>query len=396
MRQIDDVKTGDRRLIASRLADGINDYIRRGDSDDSAYNTLARETFAYQYRFNAPYRAFCDGRGVMFNDIKTWRDIPAAPAAAFKRFALTCAPEEKCRPPHGVTFHSSGTTGAETSRHLMDSATVSVYRRSISDGFRRFVALDGAVTPIFALMPDAKQSPHSSLSFMLNALGFVRRPESGLTAFVAGNATLRAKFEAEVRQIIFLWERGWQEELVSQFRDVERPVTLFGTAFAFVHFFDHSEERFALPPGSRIVETGGFKGKSREVSREELYALFTERFGVPATHCISEYGMSEMASQYYDSTLYDFVNGIRREPRKIAPPTLRTRIIDPVMNADVAPGQPGLLIHYDLANLNSVMAIQSEDLGVWAEDGDGFHLLGRAPGAVLRGCSLTAEEVRQQ
>jgi hypothetical protein len=102
--------------------------------------------------------------------------------------------------------------------------------------------------------------------------------------------------------------------------------------------------------------------------------------------------MSEMASQFYDSTLYDHVNGIKRPPRKIAPLTVRTRIVNPVTGGDAAPGQPGLLTHYDVANLNSVVAIQTEDMGIAAEDGDGFTLLGRAPGAVLRGCSLTAEE----
>jgi hypothetical protein len=115
--------------------------------------------------------------------------------------------------------------------------------------------------------------------------------------------------------------------------------------------------------------------------------------GVPPTHCISEYGMSEMASQFYDSTYYDHVNGIKRAPRKVAPPTVRTRVMDPVTGEDAAPGQPGLLAHCDLANLNSVLAIQTEDMGVAADDGDGITLLGRAPGAVLRGCSLTAEEM---
>jgi hypothetical protein len=124
-----------------------------------------------------------------------------------------------------------------------------------------------------------------------------------------------------------------------------------------------------------------------------MYALFTRRLGVPATHCLSEYGMSEMASQYYESALRDHAEGVRREPRKLAQPhLLQTRVVDPVTGADAAPSEPGLLAHYDLANLNSVMAIQTEDYGYRHPDGDGIVLLGRAPGAPLRGCSLTAEE----
>jgi hypothetical protein len=190
----------------------------------------------------------------------------------------------------------------------------------------------------------------------------------------------------------FIWGDGWIERLAVWFRAQRKPYTVFGTAFAWMHFFDAFSERFRLPEGSIVLETGGFKGRSREVARDELYGLFAERLGVPPTHCVSEYGMSEMASQFYDSTLYDYASGIQRTPRKVAPPTVRTRLVDPVTGEDAAPGHPGLLTHYDLANLNSVLALQTEDMGIAAEDGDGFHLLGRAPGAVLRGCSLTAEE----
>lgn len=191
----------------------------------------------------------------------------------------------------------------------------------------------------------------------------------------------------------FFVEEGWQERLAETLRELQGPVVAFGTAFAWVHFFDSVSERFSLPSGSRVVETGGFKGRSREVARDELYTLFTERLGVPATHCLSEYGMSEMASQFYDSTLYDHVHGIVRPVRKVALPWLRTRIMDPVTGQEAKTGEAGLLAHYDLANLNSVLAIQTEDMGIAAEDDDGFYLLGRAPGAVLRGCSLTAEEL---
>jgi hypothetical protein len=221
----------------------------------------------------------------------------------------------------------------------------------------------GGTAPIVALMPSPAEAPHSSLSFMLGELG----------------AT-------------FVWGDGWIEWLAAQIATQRAPCTLFGTAFAWVRFFDAVPERFGLPAGSIVLETGGFKGRSREVSREELYALFTERLGVPPTHCVSEYGMSEMASQFYDSTLRDYMNGIQRAARKVAPPTVRTRLLDPVTGEDAALSEPGLLTHYDLANLNSVLAIQTEDMGIAAKDGDGFHLIGRAPGAILRGCSLTAEE----
>jgi hypothetical protein len=356
------------------LAADIAAHLERahvGVGDPAAFDALMRRVFAHQWRHNRPYRAFCDGRGVTPDTLTSWRDIPPAPAAAFKRFALTCAPEEDCTPERGGrVFHSSGTTGAETSRHFLDAAALDLYRLSLWRTYHRYVLPEGRGMPVLALMPPPDELPHSSLSFML--------------------AELCARYGGA-----FYGRPGWQEELAADLRQADAPVAVFGTAFAWVHFFDADPSlRLALPPGSRVLETGGFKGRSREVSRDELYALFTERLGVPATHCVSEYGMSEMASQFYDSALWDDVTGRDRPVRKIAPRWLRTRVMDPVTGEEAAPGQPGLLAHYDLCNLNSVLAIQTEDYGYACEDGEGFVLLGRAPGAVLRGCSLTAEEMQ--
>lgn len=328
---------------------------------------LARQVFAYQFAHNLPYRTFCEGRGVTPDRLETWLDIPPAPAMAFKRFDLTCSPIDECTPERGGrVFHSSGTTGSETSRHYMDAHALGLYRLSLRWGYRRFVLPDGARLPLLALMPPPRELPHSSLSFML---GELIADYGG--SFYAGD--------------------GWQARLADTLRELDGPVAVFGTAFAWVHFFDATTETFHLPGGSRVIETGGFKGRSREVEPDELYALLTERLGIPPSHAIAEYGMSEMASQFYDSSLLDAAVGMDRPRRKVALPQLQTRIIDPVAGVDAAPGTPGLLAHYDLYNLNSAIAIQTEDMGVAASDGDGFHLLGRAPGAILRGCSLTAE-----
>jgi hypothetical protein len=185
----------------------------------------------------------------------------------------------------------------------------------------------------------------------------------------------------------FFWGDGWQERLIASLRNLTTPITLFGTAFAWVHFFDTLNNRdknasFTLSNNTKIVETGGFKGKSREVSRDELYGWFVAKLGVPLTHCHSEYGMSEMASQFYSAG-----NG-----PLYGPDWLKTRVLDPLTEIECPNGTPGLLAHYDLANTNSVIAIQTEDWGYKNANNDGsLVLLGRAPGAVLRGCSLLAE-----
>jgi len=394
----------------SALARDLAAFFTSGEvSDETAFDALARRVFAHQYTGNRPYRAFCDARGTSPQTIAAWRDIPAAPAAAFKHFALTCAPEGTCRSENGGrTFHSSGTTGAETSRHFMDATALNLYRVSLRAGYRRFVLPDAARLPVFALMaPPAPQVWGEEKSVSPGpgftpgpAFARLSSPQTWGAGGAGGAAAPHSSLSFMLAELIaddggrFFSAPGWQDELAAALRALAAPAVIFGTAFAFVHFFDAAAaETFALPAGSRVVETGGFKGRSREVGRDELYALFTQRLGVPATHCLSEYGMSEMASQFYDSTLVDWVGSVVRPARKIGPFWLRTRVVDPVTGMDAAPGEPGLLAHYDLANLNSVFAIQTEDYGHAAPDNHGFVLLGRAPGAVLRGCSLLAEEM---
>jgi hypothetical protein len=174
-----------------------------------------------------------------------------------------------------------------------------------------------------------------------------------------------------------------------------------GTAFGFVHFVDYlsSESRtFQLPPGSRLMDTGGYKGRSREVPKQELYATYGDRLGIPLSHVVNEYGMTEMGSQFYDRVLRDALAGVSPNPtaanerRKTPPPWVRTQVVDPETLTLLPAGEVGLLRHFDLANLHTVAAIQTDDLGVWR--GDGFEVLGRATGAEPRGCSLAVEELR--
>jgi hypothetical protein len=349
-------------VTPSELSQDIQAFITRGSGD---FETLALRVFAYQYEHNLPYRRFCDGSGKSPKTVHFWHEIPAAPASAFKHFDLTCVPPEICIPEHGGrVFHSSGTTGRDTSKHYMDALALACYRASLHTGYRRFTGWASNDTayqaqgglPVVALVPHPNDALHSSLAFMCGEL--VDELGQG-----------------------FYFAEGWQSALTDLFRTHQLPFTLFGTAFAFVHFFDTVDEYFTLPEGTIVIETGGFKGRSREIPRDELYQLFTERLGVPPDHCMAEYGMSEMASQFYS---------IAAQP-KLAPPWVRTRVMNPITGVESPVGEPGLLAHYDLANLNSVLAIQTEDMGIVAESGEGFTLLGRAPGAVLRGCSLTAE-----
>jgi hypothetical protein len=183
-----------------------------------------------------------------------------------------------------------------------------------------------------------------------------------------------------------------------------RPIVILGTSFSFVHLLDHCSARgirFVLPSGSRALETGGYKGRSRSLAKEELHEFITEFLGVPASHIVCEYGMTELSSQAYDQTVLscevripgsrvETLAGKRNTQHATRvfrfPAWARVQIISPETSRQVTEGETGLIRVYDLANVRSVMAIQSEDLGI--RRGNGFELLGRAAAAEPRGCSL--------
>ena len=167
------------------------------------------------------------------------------------------------------------------------------------------------------------------------------------------------------------------------------PVTVIGASFGFVHLLDAlAAQGVALrcAPGSRLMDAGGFKGRSRLVTRAELYGAASQRLGIPSERCVNLLGMTELASQFYD--------GVLAEPaaprRKRNAPWTRSLVLDPWTLAPARAGN-GLLAHWDLANLERPLAIQTDDLG--AVDRHGWEVLGRVAGADAKGCSLTLEEL---
>jgi len=184
-----------------------------------------------------------------------------------------------------------------------------------------------------------------------------------------------------------------------------RPIALLGTSFAFVHLLEgferspHADAKCSLPPGSRIMETGGFKGRSREIERDELYRALEARLGIPETHMVNQYGMTELGSQFYDSLLYESQNSTTPGPRrKLGPPWARVRLIDPESGNEARAGSTGMVVVHDLANTGSIAALHTADLGrrvcdTDAYQDDGFEILGRAEGEEARGCGLAVDEM---
>jgi hypothetical protein len=183
------------------------------------------------------------------------------------------------------------------------------------------------------------------------------------------------------------------------------PVIVFATSFALVHLLEGQGERdLRLPAGSRVMQTGGFKGRSREVPADELRRATSLAFAVPETHMAAEYGMTEMSSQLYEATLATAVGrpwelqppnaGPARHGVYLAPPWVRVTAVDPVSLAPLADGELGIARIVDLANVDSAVAIQTADrVRVLPE---GVELLGRAPGAPPRGCSIAIDEMLER
>jgi hypothetical protein len=338
--------------------------------DEDRFQGLALELFAHQYSHCPPYRAFCEGRGATPGAVDNWREIPAVPTGAFKEFALRCFPEEATQ----KTFRTSGTSLSLRGELHLDS--LALYEASLQPSFEK--GLLPEVTgrlPIHVLAPSARESPDSSLSHMFAVMLEKRGGPYSCWLVEGGELDFSAC-----------------RDTLASAESVEEPCLFAGTAFAWVHLLDALRDaghRFDLGSRVRLMETGGFKGKSREVGREELYGEMTKFLGVPSERIVNQYGMTELGSQFYDSNLAS----PGRPRRKMIPPWVRVRALDPVTGLEAAPGAVGMLAILDLANTGSVAAIQTADLGrcFGSEADDGFEVLGRAEAAEARGCSIAAD-----
>lgn len=332
---------------------------------DAMFNELALAVFAFQFEANGVYRAYCEQQQRTPATVKQWREIPAVPTRSFKELVLTCFPPNEAV----AEFHTSGTSRAKAGKHYFQ--TLALYDAAIRPNFQVHLLPDGAGLPMLALTPSPDHAPHSSLAHMM---GVVMKefgaPDSAF--YVAGEDLLAQKL------VYDLVELQWAHQ----------PVFLLGTAFAFVHLFEHCAKntvRLEMTEGSRVMETGGFKGRSRRMPRTELCGLFEQFLGIPSSRIVNEYGMTELSTQFYGQTL----RAGRQADTKAVPPWARVQIIDPQSGREAAHGERGMIRVLDLANLWSIMSVQTEDLG--ATNANGFEILGRAADAEVRGCSLNAE-----
>jgi hypothetical protein len=339
--------------------------------EPAALEPLALRVFALQYEGNEPYRRFCDRRGRNPGNVGSIDEIPPIPVSAFKALELRVAGL-----PEGAIYLTSGTTGGPERRGRHVVADPSLYRDAARSEFVRAVLPDGARPRFVVLAPAFAERPESSLCQMIDWLAEELSPAPA-EHFVRDGAVLVDALASRLREL----------------ESAREPVLLVGVTHAFIRFFDACRvagARFRLPYGSRIVDTGGTKGRSRPMSRAGLLRAFWDLFGVPGPFVVNEYGMTEMSSQFYDDALRSHVDGRKRDRSKVPPPWVQTRVVSAETLEPVARGARGLLRHFDLANVGSVSALLTEDVG--HEVGEGFEILGRAEGAEARGCAFLIED----
>jgi len=359
-------------VIVERILSRLKVLRAPGEADfESEFEGLALAAYAYQFERLEAYRAMCMRAGKTPGKVTSWRDVPMIPAAAFASVELATDP------PH-ETFRSSGTLAGEggAGRSVHRHPFPDLYRAAIDASFPNFCLPRGDrpsdLPAMLALVPPRSVAPDSSLGFMIDhLLARFGGPGSDYAFGERGVEGVKARSWCGARQ-----REG-------------RPVMILGTSFALADLLDflgRIDLKFRLPPGSIVFETGGFKGRARELSPDELHRRLAEQLAIAAEAIVGEYGMTELTSQCYTATLTGGDPGIF-----VAPHWMKVRVLDPVHLTELPPGATGLLAFFDLANVGSALHLLTEDLG--RLEGAGFRLVGRAPESDLRGCSLLAEEL---
>lgn len=310
--------------------------------DPDQFSGLALEVFRYQYEEVSAYREFCELIDRSPSNVRMLEEIPFLPIELFKTRSIRIEQQPE------IVFCSSGTTGAVPSRHEVVDLTL--YQRSFLSGFQRVYGPPEDWV-ILALLPSYLEREGSSLIYMTDEL--IRRtghPDSGF----------------------YLYDHASLLEVLDRLESKQQKTILIGVSYALLDLIETRNSRLSH---TRIMETGGMKGRRKEWIKSTLHQVLKEGFGVDQIH--SEYGMTELLSQAY-STGEGLYN---------CPPWMQVRTRDPEDPFAYVTNKSGGINVIDLANLDSCAFIATQDLGKCHPDGS-FEILGRFDSSDLRGCNL--------
>ncbi len=350
-------------------------FIQKGvdHNDEKGFNELSLRAFELQYNHIPVYQRYCQRRGISPQEISSWDQVPALPTDVFKEVDFSLFPDQTMR-----TFMTSGTSNIrEQGKVQYDEGGLNLMDATIKTAASSMLFPDGIRTVLLILAPPPKIAPHMVMVYGMNRLiEYFGLPQSRF---------LIEEIGFDIKSLI---------QALQSAEEKGTPVAICGGSFGFVNFFDYCMSKgikFHLPAGSRCLDAGGFKGRSREVGRKEFLDLCEEVLGVKRGFCVNLLGMTEISSQYYDNTLKDHVQGLNEKRAKSIPPWTRVQVVDPDTLEPLPPGEIGLLKHFDLANRGHICAIQTDDLGRIVPGG--FEVYGRARDDGSRGCSLSIDEM---
>ena len=308
------------------------------------FNKKALEVFKHQFKNNKVYRSFCDLLYIHPSDITKIEDIPFLPIQFFKQRKVVSSLDEV-----DEIFTSSGTTGSITSKHYVTD--INLYKQSYLNGFHHFYG-DIEDYTVLALLPNYLERKGSSLVYMVDDL--IRKSKQEESGFYLNNLEDLAK-------------------KLTQLNHQHKKVLLIGVSFALLDLIEKHQFRLT---NTIIMETGGMKGRRKELIRNELHQLLSAGFGVEKIH--SEYGMTELLSQSYSKG-----NGIFETP-----PWMKILTRDTEDALTIQPtGNTGGINVIDLANYNSCSFIATQDLGK-THHNNTFEIIGRFDNSDIRGCNL--------
>ena len=319
-------------------------------------------------------------RGIDLASAVRAAEVPAVPCDVFRLARVAAHPAAD----DVAVFRTSGTSQGREARGEHALRTTSTYELGARLWAERLLWPDTTRLRVIVLASPIAEQPDSSLGFMLDRFAAIL----GGGSFHLRDGALDAAGVAAA---------------AASARARDEPALVLATSFALVHLLDAREGLgldLRLPHGSRVMQTGGFKGRSREVAPDELRAAVRSAFAVPEAHVIGEYGMTELSSQLYETTLAAALGKWPADEARhgvfAAPPWVRVTAVDPVTLAPLPDGEVGIARLVDLANVDSAVAIQTADRVRVLPGFRGNHsieLLGRAPGAPPRGCSIAVDDM---
>jgi hypothetical protein len=354
--------------VSHRLTEEILGFIEAGvdaELSDAVFTDYSLQLFALHYETNKIFREFCDAKKVKPGDIDRWQDVPLVYNDVFKTHLVASFPLEQ-----SVMACLTGGTTSLTQRGR-------IFRDA--DGQRLVFAANKMMTGSY-LFPDFEEGKRCRIMVLAPS------PELAPSMGMAIGIDQTRRHFGTPDSMFLLGKTGIDiKAMLKALRESEAsgtPVALIGATSAFVYFFQSCRRKkikFHLPPGSRVCDGGGYRGRFGVVTREDYYAMVSEIFDVPETHCVNVLGEAETATNLFDDALRRHVQGL--PPRKkVRPVPPWSRVL--AMNIDdlspLPDGEVGLLAHWDLANVPTVLAVITDNLGYTTDNGRGCEMVGRA------------------